>query len=90
MMPVIRAPDCDTKARSPDQRRLVRKAGVDADAWQHQAEAIGTLDAQQVWPRGLQHRLLEVLANAGGNDDRGARLLCPRAVGSVQVPSGAV
>ena len=35
------------------QRWLVGKAGVDADARQHQAEAIGTLDTQQVWPRGL-------------------------------------
>src|SRR4029078_12816937 len=54
------------------QRWLVREAGVDADAWQHEAEAIGALDPQQVRLRGLQHLSLELRANTRRYDDRGA------------------
>ena len=59
------------------QRRLMREGGVETDAGQHQAETVGALDAQQVRARRLEHRALELVADARRDDDRGARPFVP-------------
>ena len=56
MIAVIRAPDWDDKRQVAGEWRLVREAGVEADAGQHQAEAVGAPDAQQMRARRLEHR----------------------------------
>ena len=40
-----------------------------------QTDAVRALDAQRVRLRGVEHRLLELAAHAGGDDDRGPRAL---------------
>ena len=67
------------------RRGEMREAGIEPDARHHDADAVGTDEAQEVRARRLEHCLLQgapgftQLAEAGGNDDRGLRAARPQA-----------
>src|SRR4029078_9647573 len=63
----------------PRRRLEMRTAGFDAATRRHEAEAVGSDDAQAMRARGSEHRLLQTLAlamsalaEAGRHDDRRA------------------
>ena len=54
-------------------QRRKREAGIQADAREHETNAVRPLNAKGVWAGRIEHRLFQLAADTSGDDDCGAR-----------------
>ena len=53
-------------------QRRKRETGIQADAGQHETNAVRSLNAKGVWAGRIQHRLFQITADTSGDDNCGA------------------